>query len=52
MGLKEIPTQMIYRYMDQGMIPFQVTEDGKRIQDEDAVAWIAKYTSKRQAKGA
>ena len=50
-GLKNIPPQMVYRYMDQKLIPVTETPDGKRIADADAVAWIAKYVGKRQAKG-
>jgi predicted site-specific integrase-resolvase len=41
---------MVYRYISQGLIKSVDTPDGRRVTDEDAVAWITKYTAKRQAK--
>jgi hypothetical protein len=46
-GLKEIPPQMIYRYLDQKLIPFSEVEGQRDVSIEDADAWIAKYVAKR-----
>lgn len=55
-NLKAIREQLVYRYMDQGSIPFvEVEETGadgevktvKRITSEDAVDFVRKYVTGR-----
>jgi hypothetical protein len=46
-GLKEIPPQMVYRYMDQKLITTVEVEGQRLVQVSDAEAWITKYVTKR-----
>jgi len=50
-GLPKIPSQMLYSYVTNKLIPHVVVGDQKRVTDEDARAWIDKYVSnlKRRA---
>lgn len=49
-GLKTIPPQMIYNYMNNKLIPWFVDPRGqKKIKEEDATKWITKYVAKRKA---
>jgi hypothetical protein len=50
--LKPIPPQMIYRYFDQKLIPFEIIEGQKQVSEDDAEVWIEKYVAKRIAKSA
>jgi hypothetical protein len=47
-GFDSIPPQMIYNYMKNGMIPFQVVDGKKLIEVDDAREWIAKYINKKR----
>jgi hypothetical protein len=47
-GLAAIPSQMIYNYMKNGMIPFTVVDGKKVITVEDARVWITKYIAKKR----
>jgi CRISPR/Cas system CSM-associated protein Csm2 small subunit len=49
-NLKEVPTQMLYNYVRNRLIPTTQTADGVRIRESDANAFIAKYVAKRTAK--
>lgn len=48
MNIKEIPTQMIYNYMKNQMIEFEVVEGKKVIDVEVAKVWMKKFISGRK----
>lgn len=44
---KKLPPQMIYQYVSKGYIDHVVSEAGKKVVSEEALAtWYAKYTKK------
>lgn len=46
---KKLPPQMIYQYVTKGYIEHLVTEAGKKVVSEQALAiWYAKYTKKTE----
>jgi hypothetical protein len=49
-GLKEIPTQMVYNYIRNHLIPTIETEDGVRIHVTAGQAWMTKFVQKREVK--
>jgi hypothetical protein len=47
-GLDEIRPQMVYRYISQKLIkPVIETEDGIRVSEEVALAWVDKFVGNR-----
>ena len=46
-NLKNIPAQMIYRYIKDGRIPSVVVGGQKLVRTEDAKAWTSEYVQKR-----
>lgn len=46
-GMKEIPSQMIYNYMKTGKIPFVVVDGKKVIELVEARSWLKNYIANR-----
>lgn len=47
---KNTPPQMMYNYIRQNLIPVSVVEGKKRVQLNDAIAFVTKYTTRNATK--